>query len=183
MDQYPVSTCQRATSVAIAWMPATRSSLIVLLTCYLLIIVVLPNHLMSSSTFFLSNRLLWAKLCILLINWMVNCSLYQMRVTIDHNLMIFSRNTELITWHGICQFFSRVVLMTAVSFVTKLRIPWQLVQCIWHSYYEFFLYMLCAILSNKHFLKFKFQVHTPYLALTGDIWRIFCDDCGENKPP
>ena len=41
--------------------------------------------------------------------------------------------------------------MTAVSFVTKIRISWQLVQCIWHSYCEFFLYMLCAILSNKHF--------------------------------
>ena len=32
---------------------------------------------------------------------MVNCSLHRIRVTIDHNLMIFSRNTKLITWHDI----------------------------------------------------------------------------------
>ena len=47
--------------------------------------------------------------------------------------------------------FSRAVLMTAVSFVTKIRISRQLLQCIWHLYYEYFLYMLCAILSNKQF--------------------------------
>ena len=39
---------------------------------------------------------------------------------IDHNLMIFSRNTELITWYDMFPVFSRVVLMTAVSFVTKI---------------------------------------------------------------
>ena len=108
MDQYPVSTCQRATIVAIAWMPATRTSLIVLLTCYLLIIVVLPNHRIRFNIFCQTvcceqNYVFcWAKLCILLINWMVNCSLYRIRVTTDHNLMIFSRNTELITWHDTC---------------------------------------------------------------------------------
>ena len=32
---------------------------------------------------------------------MVTHSSHRIRVTIDHNLMIFSRNTELITWHDI----------------------------------------------------------------------------------
>ena len=52
MDQYPVSTCQRAAIVTIAWRPAIRTSLIVLLTCYLLIIVVLPNHCIPFNIFF-----------------------------------------------------------------------------------------------------------------------------------
>ena len=40
---------------------------------------------------------------------------------------------------------------SAQILICIIRISWQLVQCIWHSYCEFFLYMLCAILSNKHF--------------------------------
>ena len=51
MDQYPVSTCQQASIVTIISMPATRTSLIVLFTCYRLIIIVLPNHCIRFTIF------------------------------------------------------------------------------------------------------------------------------------
>ena len=34
----------------------------------------------------------------------------------------------------------------------------------------------------KYASEVKFTKDTPYLALTGEIWAVFCEDSGENWP-
>ena len=98
MDQYPVSTCQRATIVA-SYLHECQQLAPVWLSCLPVIFSLLLSSLTTAfgSTFFVQPSV--SK--IMHFVGMVNSSLHQMGVTIDHNLMMFSRNTELITWHDI----------------------------------------------------------------------------------
>ena len=39
-----------------------------------------------------------------------------------------------------------------------------------------------AVIEPQHKLEFELTNITPYLALTGELWGIYCTDLGENKP-
>ena len=140
--QYLLRTFQRAIIVIIAWMPATRASLIALLTSYLSYIVVLLNHRIRLSIFVnCPQRLLWPNLRILL--YKLND---QLCITPNQNgnwsrFDIFMEYVvDNMSWYIV---FSRVVLMAAVCFATKIRICRQLTQYLWYQYCELLVYAIC----------------------------------------
>ena len=99
--------------------------------------------------------LLWPNWCILLykLNY---CSWHRIKMTINHDLVIYSRSLGVIIWIDIM-----LIIMSAVCLTTEIRISWHLVQC--SVILSLWIFCTCCVLFylKKTFVKLKFKITYP----------------------